>query len=36
MRLILKFSSTDGYTFSCENTYPVEYDCAEALLVHGS
>ena len=34
MRLILQFEQSDGYTYSCTNTYPVEYESAEALLVH--
>jgi hypothetical protein len=33
MRLILRYEHSDGYTYSCTNTHPVEYDSAEALLV---
>lgn len=34
MRLILRFQISDGCTYSCTETLPVEYESAEALLVH--
>lgn len=33
MRLILEYSEGDGYTYCCTNTFPIEYDSAEQLLV---
>lgn len=33
MRLVLQFQHTDGYTFWCTTTLPVNYDSPEALLV---
>jgi len=33
MRLILQYTSGDGYTYYCTNTHPVVYESAEALLV---
>ncbi len=32
MRLILRFQVSDGCTYSCTETLPVEYSSAEALL----
>lgn len=34
MRLILRFQVSDGCTYSCTETLPVEYESAEALLEH--
>jgi hypothetical protein len=34
MKLVVKTSVGDGYTFSCEVVRPVLYESAEALLVH--
>jgi hypothetical protein len=33
MRLIIEYDVTDGCTFSCTNTFPLEYESAEQLLV---
>lgn len=33
MRLVIKYQDTDGCTFWCTNTFPVEYESAERLLV---
>lgn len=33
MRLIVSYTDTDGYTYSCQNTVPVEYESAEQLLL---
>ncbi len=33
MRLILRYDSSDGCTYSCTTTFPVEYESAEALLL---
>lgn len=33
MKLVVMYESTDGYTYSCINTIPMEYESAEALLV---
>lgn len=34
MRLILRFQVSDGCTYHCTEVLPVEYESAEALLVH--
>lgn len=34
MRLILRYQVSDGCTYSCTVTMPVEYESAEALAVH--
>jgi|SRR5476651_1982516 len=33
MKLVVCFSTGDGYTYSCDHVMPVEYDSAEQLLV---
>lgn len=33
MRLVIEYSEGDGYTYCCTNTFPVEYESAEQLLV---
>lgn len=33
MRLVIKWSYGDGYTYSCDETEPVEFESAEAFLV---
>lgn len=34
MRLVLRYQESDGCTYSCTHTIPVEYESAEALAVH--
>ena len=34
MRLVFEFTESDGCTYSATHTNPVEYESAEALLVH--
>lgn len=33
MRLVIEFTAGDGYTYSCTETVPVEYESAEAFAV---
>jgi len=33
MRLVIKWSHGDGYTYSCDETEPVEFESAEAFIV---
>lgn len=33
MRLVVSYSHGDGYTYSCDENLPFEYESAEALLV---
>ncbi len=33
MRLVLQYVQTDGYTYSCVRTLPVDYESAEALML---
>ncbi len=33
MKLILEYQESDGCTYSCTNTHPIEYESAEALSV---
>ena len=33
MQLVLEYQQSDGYTYSCTNTLPVEYESVEALAV---
>lgn len=33
MRLIIKYQISDGCTYSCDETIPVEYESAEAFAV---
>lgn len=33
MRLVIEYSEGDGYTYCCTNTFPIEYESAEQLLV---
>jgi len=33
MRLVIVYQMGDGYTYSCRNTVPVEYESAEAFAV---
>lgn len=33
MRLVVIYYEGDGFTYSCQNTVPVEYESAEALAV---
>ena len=33
MRLVLEYTESDGYTWQCNTTLPVEYESAEALAV---
>lgn len=33
MRLVIEYSEGDGHTYCCTNTFPIEYESAEQLLV---
>jgi hypothetical protein len=33
MRIIMRYSESDGCTYSCENIYPIEYESCEAALL---
>lgn len=33
MKLIIEYNETDGCTYSCTNTLPIEYESPEALAV---
>ena len=33
MKLVVRYNVSDGCTFSCDITQPIEYDSAEALIV---